>query len=253
MALDDILWGCLDYSGPFFYLLIQSSLLAVSHEIWQTGNSRGLSSVPCFALMSNSFNWAIFGFLKRELPVFLPNCIGTVSGFICVVVYSAYSKEAIPLINFIAAFAVISLSLFLAFCVSSVEAVGLLGDCLSVFMMASPLATLLQVVRDKSTRSMPFYTSLTSWAKGVGGGLYAYIRVKDIILLVPNLLGVVLASGQLLLFAVYSRPEVAIRYTPVSHNDSDATLNTHVVIELAAGSTKETTTSPIELGRGRYC
>jgi hypothetical protein len=43
------------------------------------------------------------------------------------------------------------------------NAIGLVGCCLAVTLMASPLAVLATVVRERSTKSMPFLVSLATF------------------------------------------------------------------------------------------
>ena len=57
--------------------------------------------------------------------------------------------------------------------------VGLLGCCLAVIVMGSPLATLKTVLTDKSTASLPFWTSISGWINSLSWLAYGIIIAND--------------------------------------------------------------------------
>ncbi|KAE9065901.1 hypothetical protein PF007_g28685, partial [Phytophthora fragariae] len=69
-------------------------------------------------------------------------------------------------------------------------------------MYASPMATIVRVVRTKTATSMPFTMGavnvLNSFCWGVYGGL-----IHNNFLLVPNIIGVTLSSTQMLVTYIY--------------------------------------------------
>ena len=68
--------------------------------------------------------------------------------------------------------------------------------------MGSPLSTLKKVMAEKSTQSMPsFSTSVTTWLNAFSWSLYGLIVAKDFMVYAPNLVGLLLASVQLFLYA----------------------------------------------------
>ena len=92
--------------------------------------------------------------------------------------------------------------------------IGIIGDILSILLMASPLSTLSKVINEKSTKSMPFYTSLSSWLNGLSWTLYGVIVAKDIMLYIPSSIGFLLATIQLILYVIYGfdKDEVLLRF-----------------------------------------
>jgi uncharacterized protein with PQ loop repeat len=76
---------------------MQFSLLTTAvYDIAMERNSKRMSSIPFIALLTNSTVWTVYGYLTNEIPVLVPNAIGTVSGLICVIIYQLYSFEVIP-------------------------------------------------------------------------------------------------------------------------------------------------------------
>merc|ERR1711998_662155 len=70
-------------------------------------------------------------------------------------------------------------------------------------MMGAPLAVLMTVLEEKSTRALPFMTSCVSFGNTLTWTLYGIFVANDAIIYIPNLAGLCLASFQMSLFAVY--------------------------------------------------
>ena len=85
----------------------------------------------------------------------------------------------------------------------------MLSASLSVLYCAAPLASVVTVVRSRSTESLPFYLILATIAMTGSWTLYGLI-IEDMFVILPNFLGCLIASGQLLLFAVYRSPSIKL-------------------------------------------
>ena len=78
---------------------------------------------------------------------------------------------------------------------------------MSVLYCAAPLASVVTVVRSRSTESLPFYLILATIAMTGSWTLYGFI-IEDMFVILPNLLGCLIASGQLLLFVIYKSSNI---------------------------------------------
>ena len=78
---------------------------------------------------------------------------------------------------------------------------------MSVLYCAAPLASVVTVIRTRSTESLPFYLILATMAMTASWTLYGFI-IEDTFVILPNLLGCLIASGQLLLFIVYNSSNI---------------------------------------------
>ena len=78
---------------------------------------------------------------------------------------------------------------------------------MSVLYCAAPLASIFTVVRSKSTECLPFYLILATIAMTGSWTLYGFI-IEDMFVILPNLLGCLIASGQLLLFVIYKSSNI---------------------------------------------
>ncbi|KAG9447583.1 hypothetical protein H6P81_013711 [Aristolochia fimbriata] len=82
--------------------------------------------------------------------------------------------------------------------------VGYLSVASLVCMFASPLFIINLVIRTKSVEFMPFYLSLATFLMSLSFFSYGMLK-HDPFIFVPNGIGSVLGSVQLLLYAYYSR------------------------------------------------
>ena len=86
---------------------------------------------------------------------------------------------------------------------AATESIGILGDGLSVLMMASPLSVILIVLKEKSTKALPFSTSCASFGNCLTWTIYGLFVANDPIIYVPNFLGFIFSSYQMYLFSHY--------------------------------------------------
>lgn len=193
----------LSWAGPLLFINMQYSLLSIAYEISYTRNIRNLSSLPFLSLLTNSVVWVIYGVYKNEMPVLLPNILGVLTGLFSIAYYQIYSVYPIPLSYFLTSLIIIGGAAGSGYLLHDIEMVGYIGSVLAVLMMASPLATLGRVMREKSTRCMPFYTSMSAWMNACSWSLYGGLIAHDNVIFVPNMISLGLACVQLSLYVIY--------------------------------------------------
>lgn len=94
---------------------------------------------------------------------------------------------------------------------------GVLCCTTTVIFIAAPLATLMHVIKTKSTESLPFPMILSSCFVSLQWWLYGII-LNDIFVQLPNFLGFALSIFQLGIFLCYpSTPTKTAGYNLVSH------------------------------------
>lgn len=74
----------------------------------------------------------------------------------------------------------------------------------AVVLMASPLAVVGTVIKNKSTAALPFPVSLAMTMNGAAWGSYGWFVTNDLYVWLPNVLGCGAGILQLSLFAIYS-------------------------------------------------
>ena len=82
---------------------------------------------------------------------------------------------------------------------------GLLCATMSVMYCSAPLATVLEVVRTRNTKSLPFYLILATVLMTSSWTCYGLI-IGDSFVIVPNMLGCAISTFQLMLFAILPSP-----------------------------------------------
>ena len=198
-------WGIfvtgLQFAGPIFFLSLQFSSVMTAVEITKTKTCGLLSPLPFISLFTNSFVWSLYGLLKMDGTVFIPNSCGVLASLYCIL---AFHKHTIIKPNklYIAALVTSSLALCLA-TAGKCPLIGVLGCFLSVLLSGSPLAVMKTVVQEKSTTALPFTTSFVIWLNSISWLLYGVLVAHDILIYGPNILGFLLASVQMSLFAIY--------------------------------------------------
>jgi solute carrier family 50 (sugar transporter) len=198
-------WGIfvtgLQFAGPIFFLSLQFSSVMTAAEITKTKTCGLLSPLPFISLFTNSFVWSLYGMMKMDGTVFIPNSCGVIASLYCIL---AFHKHAVTKPNklYIAALVTSSLALCLA-TAGKCPLIGVLGCFLSVLLSGSPLAVMKTVVQEKSTTALPFTTSFVIWLNSISWLLYGVLVAHDILIYGPNILGFLLASVQMSLFAIY--------------------------------------------------
>ena len=191
--------------GPLFFLGLQLSSIYTAREVVRNKSVGALSAVPNVALLANCVVWTLYGALKKDVTVFVPNAFGIATAIYCTAEFHRFSLMK-PWKMYLAAVAVCGACAYLA-SIGDAPTVGLVGCTMAVLFMASPLSVMRTVIRDKSTAALPFATSLVIWFNALSWMLYGALVAHDVLVWGPNALGFLLACVQLGLFALYGFPE----------------------------------------------
>jgi len=187
-----------------------------------TGEASGL---PFIAGALNCSVWLKYGLLINDTPMTYVNTIGTTlltSYAFFFYVYSPYKTSVLRQIIF-----AIGFFLTLCFYVDRMDealgharyVLGLVGSSLAVSFYGSPLASLAHVIRSRSSDVLPFPIILSSFVVSGQWWLYGII-LNDNFVKIPNCMGWVLASFQLLLFVYYPANSNRKNSLPLSTNDT---------------------------------
>jgi solute carrier family 50 protein (sugar transporter) len=141
------------------------------------GSVGKLSLLPFASLLTNCIIWFCYGLLKDDFTVMIPNGLGIFSGLFCFASYVRFSK-GVDATSIAVSLALILLALSL-YSAGDYNTLGSIGCILAMILMGSPLSTLSTVIRDKSTKSMPFGTSFATWCNAFSWSLYGLVVAKD--------------------------------------------------------------------------
>lgn len=191
-------------AGPLFFMSMQLSFLQTASKILTKRSDCKLSPLPFVSLVTNCTVMTMYAYLRSNATIFVPNFTGLLSGIVCTVAFQTYTEETKREIFLVAGLVLILATYFLLN--NAAYPLGMIGVCLSVILMGSPLATLRTVVEEKSTNSLPVATSVTTFLNALSWSAYGIIEAKDPIVYIPNLIGLFLASIQLSLYFIYGLP-----------------------------------------------
>ena len=198
-------WGIfvtgLQFAGPIFFLSLQFSSVLTAMEISKVKSCGLLSPLPFISLFTNSFVWSLYGFLKMDGTVFIPNTCGVLASLYCILAFHKHT-ESKPNKLYIVSLVISTIALFLT-AAGHTSLIGVLGCSLSVLLSGSPLAVMKTVIQEKSTTALPFTTSFVIWLNSISWLLYGSLVAHDILIYGPNIIGFILASVQMSLFAIY--------------------------------------------------
>jgi uncharacterized protein with PQ loop repeat len=187
---------------PFFYLLMQLSLVIKINKIIANYNREKYSIVPFLVSSVNCFTWLLYGITRKEHAVTISNFIGLVIGFIGTLVYQRYSIYPPLLFYYAVTFFLLFISL-LIFVLNWIDFLGMVGMCFAMLLYLSPLATVNIVLLERSTESMSFPLTLTGWLSTILWLVYAVYVANDLWIAIPSVLGIVFTSIQLFLFFLF--------------------------------------------------
>lgn len=201
---------------------------------WRNNQSTGdMSVLPCVLIFGNSYASLFYAYaIDNYLPLFATSMLGVVVGvFITYCFYRwAEDKHKVMRVFVISSIVFLAITVYDLFALcgvtgqshASVEtALGFIMIGCTTGMYASPMATIVRVVRTKTATSMPFTMGvvnvLNSFCWGVYGGL-----IHNMFLLIPNIIGVTLSCIQMLVTYIYrSKRPAEAQLTASSRLDED--------------------------------
>ena len=200
--------SALRIAGPAFFLGLQGASINTARGIVARQELGGLSPLPFLSLFTNCIVWGLYGFLKKDNTVLIPNCIGVLSGASCCIAYQRQAKreaKSFPTGLYAAASVVVLMASLLAL-QGNHQWIGSIGCGLAVLVMGSPLATLSTVIKSKSTATLPFATSFMGFCNSLSWSAYGLLVANDVMIYGPNLVGLLLSSIQMALFGLFGLP-----------------------------------------------
>ncbi|KAL7069717.1 hypothetical protein ACQ4LE_010766 [Meloidogyne hapla] len=184
--------------------------LQICTRIHRRGSTEGTGVAPFFLTSVSCICWLGYGLLKKDQTVVFVNGVGLVFQTIYLAYY--YMKTRLKtrlrhliliecLIAVLTTFLIQNLSLSLN---QKENFLGVICMLLNIATIASPLADIGQIIRSKSTESLPFMLCLANMTVCLQWLLYGFL-VDDLYMKVPNSIGTIISSVQLSLFVIYPR------------------------------------------------
>lgn len=184
-------------------------LVEVMPRIWKDHHVGKLPLLPYTIMVINGMMWATYGILLNIPAVWCPNILGMFLGFCYSAVYYWFcprQADWLPLTRAVHMAAVVGMGFFLACAIcllersSSMSLIGLVGSLFQTALFGGPLAAIQTVLKEGSTRSLPFGFTCASVINCSLALIYG-LMLGDPMMYGAYLLGMPLAFVQLALFA----------------------------------------------------
>jgi len=173
------------------------------------GTTGEVSSVPYVAMMFNGILWCLYGFLISDNILIISNVSAAVMGLIYTVIFMRYKPahfSMTPHMGVVAGLlSVIILIVLICDHHAAKTYIGLVGCTIGFVMFSGPLGAIKAIIRDKNTRSLPFSFTVASFICAATWSGYGLIMIRDPMIYVPNLAGLMASIVQLSLFVIYPK------------------------------------------------
>ncbi|XP_057493182.1 bidirectional sugar transporter SWEET17-like [Actinidia eriantha] len=204
---------CVGVIGNIISVLLFLSPLGTFWRIMKRRSTEEFECFPYICTLLNSSLWTYYGITRPgSYLVATVNGFGTVVEIIYVSLFLAYAPprtrvKTATLVGILDVGFLVTAVLVTHFAMhgdTRIDAIGFMCAALNIVMYGSPLASMKTVVMTKSVEYMPFLLSFFMFLNGGIWTLYA-VLVQDWFLGVPNGIGFILGTAQLVLYAIYSR------------------------------------------------
>jgi len=157
----------------------------------------------------NCFCWYIYGDMIFSDQVKICNCIGSIISLCLIVIYLVYEIRKYTLDAILNALIIITGSYAtyrgLTIVVDDDAVIGKICNVTSIIVFLNPMYLIYKVIREKNNYILiPIYTA---WVSLFAHGLWVIygIIIKDVYLMVPNVIGIVLSIIQICIYIIFKK------------------------------------------------
>lgn len=196
-----------------FTIVNYASGVQICRKVREKGGTHDSSPLPFLAGILCTFLWFEYGYMKEDSILVWVNLIGFLLQLSFLVYFYSYTKVKGSLNCKVIVLLFVLLGVYYEvtfFVLNKDVALSLLGmmGCIAAFLFfASPLSSLLHVVRTQSVESLPFFLILSAFIVSTLWTLYG-ILCQDAFIYTPNIMGSLITACQLALFLIYPSKEL---------------------------------------------
>lgn len=212
-------------------LMMRVSLLPDWNR-WRRNKSTGdMSVLPSVMIFGNSYGSLFYAIaIGNWLPLFATSMLGIVVGIILAGYFYHWAPSqrsvmkvfiwTVVVCTITTTYSVLALAGVTSQSKSSVSTtLGFMMIAATTCMYASPMATIVRVVRTKTATSMPFTMGVINVLNSFCWGVYGYL-INNMFLLVPNIIGVTLSGTQMVVTYIYrSKPSADDQVASLTSED----------------------------------
>ncbi|XP_030547020.1 bidirectional sugar transporter SWEET16-like isoform X2 [Rhodamnia argentea] len=222
--------------GNVISILVFASPIKTFWRVVKKRSTENYKGVPYITTLLSTSLWSFYGILKPGgLLVLTVNGAGAIMQCVYVILFLIYTpkEKKIKLMKLVAILdvgflgAVIAVTLLAIHGDMRVTVVGILCAGLTIGMYAAPLTAMRTVIKTKSVEYMPFFLSFFLFLNAGVWSTYA-VLVKDFYIGVPNGIGFILGSAQLILYSIYKNKSMASK-SEESRDEAEEDGSSHLV------------------------
>ncbi|KAL6964710.1 hypothetical protein U1Q18_035768 [Sarracenia purpurea var. burkii] len=197
--------------GNIISILVFASPISTFIRVVKKKSTEDFNGLPYITTLLSTSLWTFYGLIKPGgLLVATVNGAGAVLQFIYVTLFLIYAPKDVK-VKSIKLAAILDVGFLGSVMVVGLVAIhghfrlifiGVICSALTVGMYAAPLSSMRTVIKMKSVEYMPFSLSFFLFLNGGIWAVYALL-VKDFFIGIPNAMGFVLGSFQLVLYTIY--------------------------------------------------
>lgn len=203
--------------GNIISLLVFTSPIKTFWKVVKRKSTENYKGAPYITTLLSTSLWTFYGLLKPDILVVTVNGAGAIFQLTYVTLFLMYAPKdkkiktakLVAILNAGFLGVVIAITLLAMHGSLQTTFVGVLCAALTIGMYAAPLSAMKRVMRTKSVQYMPFFLSFFLFLNGGVWSVYA-VLVKDYYIGVPNVVGFVLGSAQLILYIIYRNKSAAM-------------------------------------------
>ncbi|OMO98648.1 SWEET sugar transporter [Corchorus capsularis] len=213
--------------GNVVSILVFASPMTTFWKVIKKKSTDCYKVVPYITTLLCTSLWTFYGLLKPGgLLIMTVNGAGAIFQFIYVTLFLLYCPQdkkvktaklvAVLDIGFLGS--VIAVTLLLLNKSLQLTLTGILCAALTIGMYASPLAAMRTVIKTQSVEYMPFLLSFFLFLNAGVWSVYS-VLVEDFFIGIPNAIGFLLGSAQLILYSMYKNKPKLQKQVKISTND----------------------------------
>ncbi|KAL7084078.1 hypothetical protein ACP275_14G202600 [Erythranthe tilingii] len=197
--------------GNVISILMFASPINTFKQVVKKKSTENYKGVPYITTLLSTSLWTFYGVLKTDgLLVVTVNGVGAGLNLLYVILFLIYSPKhtkvksvkLVGIVNVGFLGGVIIVTMVGLRGGIRLTLVGVLCALITVGMYAAPLSAMRTVIKMKSVKYMPFFLSFFQFLNGAVWSAYA-VLIKDYYIGVPNGIGLLLGSAQLILYMMY--------------------------------------------------
>ncbi|XP_014252877.1 sugar transporter SWEET1 isoform X1 [Cimex lectularius] len=194
-------------AASFCQIIQLLSGVLVCRKFIKRGSANDVSALPFICGYTSCALWTNYGMMIEEMAITLVNILGTALFFGYVVtVYSYTTKKNNILKQMLFSILFIATAYAYKKSIEDKEILklrfGMICCAVTLSFFAAPLANLAQVIKTKSSETLPFPVILMTMIVTLLWTSYGYL-INDTFIVYPNALGLLLSCFQLFLFVIY--------------------------------------------------